>query len=149
MLTRSLFVMVLCFALSIIAQATETKKSVPQQVETDSQQDLAAIMSALKSQKALAGNRVMLDAPEIVDSGVLFNVRITSTIPATDWIALFDDKSTEPVATKFVTSTSGDVLLESRLKLFKTAKLRTVVRAGGKFYEVSKRVLVGVSGCDD
>jgi len=144
MLVKFLCGILLCFAVSISGQAAETKKAEP-----NSQPDTATVLAALKSQKPSPGNRILLDAPEIVDGAVRFHVKIVSTIPATDWIALFDDKSPEPLASRFITTTSGDAILESNVKLPKTAKLRTVVRAGGKFYEVSKKVLVAVSGCDD
>lgn len=149
MLIKYLCVALLSLAVSVSVQAAETINSAPKKVESDSQQDTAAVLAALKSQKPLPGNRIRLDVPEIADSAGGFHAKIVSTIPATDWIALFDDKSSEPLATKFIMTTSGDVLLESNVKLLKTARLRAVVRAGGKFYEVSKKVLIAVSGCDD
>lgn len=136
------FVGVLATLVTIQASAEQAKPVVVDQ-------NLADALVALKSQSPGLGHRILLSVPEIADSGAVFRIKITSTIPATDWIALFDSKVADPVASKFYTSTIGDATLLAEIKLNKTTRLRAIVRAGGKFYEVSKEVKTTLMDCHD
>lgn len=136
------FVAVLAIMCSVQAIAAETKPA-------DAAQEKTAVLAALKSSKPEPGNRILLSVPEIADSDAGFSVKVVSTIPATDWIALFDPKQPDPVASRFFTSITGDTAMTAEIKLPKTTRLRAVVRAGGKFYEVSKEVKVTLTDCHD
>lgn len=136
------FVAVLAIMLAFQADAADTKPTV-------AEQSTAEVLAALKAQKPDSGNRILLSAPEIADSEVVFRVKIVSTIPATDWIALFDPKVADPVSAQFFTTTTGEATFLADIKLQKTARLRAVVRAGGKFYEVSKEVKIALTNCHD
>lgn len=136
------FVAVLAIMLALQASAADIKP-------TDAEQNTAEVLAALKAQKPDPGNRILLSAPEIADSELVFRVKIVSTIPATDWIALFDPKAAAPASSQFFTTMTGDATLLADIKLQKTTRLRAVVRAGGKFYEVSKEVKIALTDCHD
>lgn len=137
------FVVVLTIMMTIHqADAAEVKPMVVEQ-------NTAEVLAALKSQKPDAGNRILLSVPEIADSDSKFRVKIVSTIPATDWIALFDPKAADPIASQFFTTIAGEATLLADIKLQKTTRLRAVIRAGGKFYEVSKEVKITLIDCHD
>ena len=90
----------------------------------------------------LAGNRLLLEAPDIAISGRPVLIKLTSRLPGTDLIALVDERADPALILMEEFSPGLDLSLESSITLKRTSRVRALVRAGGKFYEVSREIKV-------
>ncbi len=95
------------------------------------------------------GNRVLLEVPDIVDGGRNVPVKVTSRIAGTDWIVVLVDRNLTPYVSDQEFSPGQDRSVELKVDLAQTSRVRVVVRAGGKFYQVAREVKVATEGCDD
>lgn len=109
--------------------------------------DANAVLSALGVTAPGPGKQILLDIPDIVDSGAGIPLKIMSAIPATDWIAVLVDRNPTPLAAQFNLSGSTEPEIEVNIKMAQTSMVRALVRAGGKYYAVTKEVKVAIDGC--
>ena len=107
--------------------------------------DSTAVLASLGINNPGPGTQILLDAPEIADGGSSVRVRIMTTFPGADWIALIIDKNPQPLAAQFNIPSGTEPDIELLITLPQTSMLRAVVRAGGKHYAVNKEVKVAVS----
>ncbi len=94
------------------------------------------------------GKRVLLEVPDIVDGGAKVPVKVTSKIPGTDWIAVFAERNLTPLVEAKDFSPGADRAVSLTVNLAQTSKIRAVVRAGGKYFQVSREVKVASTDCD-
>jgi len=88
------------------------------------------------------GPRVLLEAPDIAIAGRLIQVKATSRIPGTDWIALFVDRGNAPLLGLSEFTAGVDHELTASLKLDQTSRVHAIVRSGGKYYRVIREIKV-------
>ena len=90
----------------------------------------------------LAGKRLLLDVPDIVIGGRPVSVLLTSRLPGTDLIVLIDERAEPPLILMEDFAPGLDISLGASITLKQTSRVRALVRAGGKFYEVSREIKV-------
>ncbi len=95
------------------------------------------------------GNRILLEVPEIVDGGHKVPVKVTSKIAGTDWIVVLVDRNLTPYVSDQEFSPGQDRSLSLKVDLAQTSRVRVVVRAGGKFYQVAHEVKVAAQGREE
>jgi sulfur-oxidizing protein SoxY len=92
------------------------------------------------------GKKVLLEVPDIVDgspkTGAAVRVKLTSTMPGTDWMALLLERGSKPLVVYQDFSPGTDRVLEAELNLMQTTRVRALVRVAGKYYIVSREVKV-------
>lgn len=99
-------------------------------------------MTALGAQGPDLGRRVLLDVPDIVDGGKKVSVTVTSKMPGTDWIGILVDRHPEPLQFTQDLPPAAEQTVEAKVDLIQTSRVTALVRAGGKFYQVSREVKV-------
>jgi len=104
-------------------------------------------MAVLGVQAPEEGKRVLLDVPDISDSGSKVLVKVTSRIAGTDWIAVLVDRNLTPFVKDEEFSPGADRSLSLTVDLAQSSRVRVLVRASGKFYQVSRDVKVATDGC--
>ena len=90
------------------------------------------------------GKRILLDVPEIVDEKANVVVKVKTTIPNSDWIAVLVDKNPYPLVGTYDLK-DKEVSFEIKTKLAQTSNVVAIVRANGKYYRVDKEVKVAVA----
>jgi hypothetical protein len=107
---------------------------------------LATLRPPTSFKALLSGNDLLLNSPDIARSGTV-HVKAVSTIPRTDamWLltmqAMPDSGSAMFVGVQFDVSALPEINVP--LQLFKTQSVLLVVRAGGKYYGLSREIKVG------
>ena len=130
---------------SAVASASRTNAAEPRDKAYEAKTFTEA-QTLLGVQSPEPGLRVRLTTPDIVDgsavAGARVPVRVASQIPGTDWIAVFVDRGAKPLVTYRDFPPGDDHELTVSVPMTQTASVRAVVRAGGKFYQVSREVKV-------
>lgn len=92
------------------------------------------------------GRRVLLEVPDIVGlasaSPQPVAVKVVSQIPGTDWIGVFIDRGARPLVDFKEFPPGSEVSWTVRAEVSRTTSVRAVVRAAGKYYQVSREVKV-------
>ena len=88
------------------------------------------------------GAGVLLEAPDIAIAGRPVQIKTTSRIPGTDWIALLVDRGTSPLLAAEEFTAGVDHELTVSLKLNQTSRVHAIVRSGGKYYRVAREIKV-------
>lgn len=91
------------------------------------------------------GKRILLDVPEIVDEKGNLVIKVKSTIPNTDWIAVLIEKNPYPLVGAYDLADKA-MSVEVKSKLAQTSNIIAIVRADGKYYRVDKEVKVAATG---
>lgn len=108
---------------------------------------IAEAMSALGVVNPEAGKRVLLEAPDVAVRGKPLPVKVSSQMPGTDWIAILSERSPTPLVQVQEYSPGADRSLALDVKMEQTGRLRAIVRAGGKYYQVAREVKLADQGC--
>jgi sulfur-oxidizing protein SoxY len=111
--------------------------------------DARALPDALKAlgiAGAVDSDKIDLKAPEIAENGAIVPVEITSAIPGTEALYLFAEKNPQPLVAQFDLS-GAEPFISTRIKMGESARVRAIVKAGGKFYSASREVKVTIGGC--
>ena len=69
-------------------------------------------------------------------------IKLTSRLPGTDLIALVDERADPALILMEEFAPGLDLSLRASITLKRTSRVRALVRAGGKFYEVSREIKV-------
>ena len=98
------------------------------------------------------GRRVRLEVPDIVGlppkGSAAMTVRVTSELPATEWIAVFVEPHTRaPLVALSLVASGAKPVLRADVTVSRTTTVRALVRAGGRFYEVTRQVKTATVGC--
>ena len=116
-----------------------------------------AAFDAISVQGALQGLQVtqsgpsrdiVLIAPQLAENGAIVQIEVESRIPGTEAIAILSDKNPTPLIANFVFAEGTEPYIVTRIKMAETSELKAIVKAGGKYYSVSRKVEVSVGGCD-
>jgi sulfur-oxidizing protein SoxY len=90
---------------------------------------------------------IVLIAPDLAENGAIVQIEVESHIPGTEAIAVLAEKNPTSLIANFVFSNGAEPYVITRIKLAETGELKAVVKAGGKYYSVSKKVEVALGGC--
>lgn len=112
--------------------------------------DARAVAEALKAIGATSiaeSDKIDLKAPEIAENGAIVPVEITSRIPGTEAVYIIAEKNPQPLVAGFDFTGATDPFISTRIKMGETARVRVVVKAGGRFYATGREVKVTIGGC--
>jgi sulfur-oxidizing protein SoxY len=90
---------------------------------------------------------MLLTAPDLAENGAIVQIEVESHILGTEAIAVLAEKNPTALIANFLFSNGAEPYLITRIKLAETGELKAVVKAGGKYYSVSKKVEVALGGC--
>ena len=108
---------------------------------------LPEVLKAIGASSVIESDKIELRAPEIAENGAIVPVEITSRIPGTESIYIIADKNPQPLVAEFDFTGATDPFISTRIKMGETAKVRVIVKAGGKFYATTRDVKVTIGGC--
>lgn len=100
------------------------------------------VLTILGAGSAELGRRVMLEFPAVVVQGAKATVTVTSRIPGTDMMVLIVDRLPHPLVGVKEFAPGVDESLQVEVVVQQTSTLRAVVRAAGKYYQVSRELKV-------
>lgn len=92
-------------------------------------------------------DQIVLKAPEIAENGAIVPIEVSSRIPGTRTIFILADKNPQPLAASFDFLEGSEPFIATRIKMAETANLKIVVKAGDRFYSVTREVKVTIGGC--
>ncbi len=112
--------------------------------------DARSVDDALKyigASSVADSDRIVLKAPEIAENGAIVPIEVSSRIPGTQTIFILAEKNPQPLAASFDLLEGSEPFIATRIKMAETANLKVVVKAGDKFYTVTREVKVTIGGC--
>lgn len=133
-----------CLLLSLSCLAADAKD---QKAALEARSTTAALTALGVPATTEPGRQILLDVPDIVQSGTNVPIRVMSAVPGTDWIAVLVDRNPFPFVGQFEIPARAKPEVELDAKLAQTSAVRAVVRAGGKYYVVTKEVKVTIGDC--
>lgn len=90
---------------------------------------------------------IVLTAPDMAENGAIVQIEVESRIPGTEAIAILVEKNPTPLIANFLFYNGTDPYVVTRIKMAETSELKAVVKAGGKYYSVVRKVEVALGGC--
>ena len=105
------------------------------------------MLKALGVSNAVESDKIDLKAPEIAENGAIVPVEITSAIPGTESIIIVAEKNPQPLVAQFDILPSMEPFISTRIKMGESARIRVLVKAGGKVHTASREVKVTIGGC--
>ena len=108
---------------------------------------VVAALGLLGVANPVPGKQVLLEVPDIASVGQKVPVRVASMIPGTDWIAILVERNATPLALVKDFTPGIDRSASLNLELTQTSRVRAIVRAGGKYFQVSREVKVATDDC--
>lgn len=105
-------------------------------------------LECLHAAKVDASRDITLVAPDLAENGAIVQIEVESRIPGTEAIAILADKNPTPLIANFLFHPEAEPSVVVRIKLAETSELKAVVKAGDKYYSVSRKVEVSLGGCD-
>lgn len=109
--------------------------------------NVAGALQGLGIERAGPGQDIVLVAPDMAENGAIVQIEVESHLPNTEAIAILVDKNPTPLIANFMFSNGADPYVVTRIKMAETSELKAIVKAGGQYYSVSKKVEVAVGGC--
>jgi sulfur-oxidizing protein SoxY len=107
---------------------------------------LADVLAAIGASGATTSLDVAVKAPDIADNSAAVPVEVVTTLPNVESIAILAEKNPTPLIAQ-CTLADFDGTLAIRIKMRETAKVRAIVKAGGKLYTAAKEVKITIGGC--
>lgn len=90
---------------------------------------------------------VAVVSAEIAENGAVVPVRVTSSIPNTEYMAVMVEKNPNPLATAFTIPEGTTANIKTRIKMGETSNVLALVKADGKWFAASKEIKVTLGGC--
>lgn len=107
---------------------------------------LTDALAALGASGATTSLDVVVKAPDIADNSAAVPMEIVTTLPNVESIAILAEKNPTPLIA-YCTLADFDGTLAVRIKMRETAKVRAIVKAGGRLYTAAKEVKITIGGC--
>lgn len=107
---------------------------------------LTDALAALGASGATTSLDVVVKAPDIAENSAAVPVEVVTTLPNVESITILAEKNPTPLIAQ-CTLTDFDGTLTMRIKMRETAKVRAIVKAGGRLYTAAKEVKVTIGGC--
>ena len=86
-------------------------------------------------------------APDRAENGAVVQIEITSKIVNTESIAVLVEHNPTPLIGMFSFSNGALPFVITRIKMAEDSDLKVIVKADGKFFTASKKVVVLENGC--
>lgn len=109
---------------------------------------VSGALQGLQVTQAGPSRDIVLIAPQLAENGAIVQIEVESRIPGTEAIAILSAKNPTPLIANFVFADGAEPYIVTRIKMAETSELKAIVKAGGKYYSVSRQVEVAVGGCD-
>lgn len=106
-----------------------------------------AVLGDLFDGPITESDQVTLKIPDIAENGAVVPVTVSTDLPDVESISVIVDNNPTPLAAMFELSPDSVADVSVRIKMGESSVVRTVVKAGGKFYSASKEVKVTIGGC--
>ena len=108
---------------------------------------MAEALDALGVKVADGSEAIHLTVPEIAENGAVVPVTVASSLANSEKIYILVDKNPNAVAASFSFPEGTESFVTTRVKMKETSSVIALVKAGGKFYRVSREVKVTAGGC--
>ena len=92
-------------------------------------------------------DQITLKVPDIAENGAVVPVTVSTALADVESISVMVDNNPTPLVVLFELSPQSVPDVSIRIKMGESSVVRTVVKAGGKFYSASKEVKVTIGGC--
>jgi sulfur-oxidizing protein SoxY len=109
--------------------------------------DVGGALHGLGVGQVGASRDITLSAPDMAENGAIVQIEVESHIPDTEAIAILVEKNPTPLIANFMFSNGADPYVVVRIKMAETSELKAIVKAGGKYYSVARKVEVALGGC--
>lgn len=90
---------------------------------------------------------VQLEAPEIAENGAVVPIRVSTSLPRVDRIAVLVEKNPTILSAMFQLPEGTEPSIVTRVKMAETCRVIVAVRSEQKVYLASREVKVTVGGC--
>ncbi len=90
---------------------------------------------------------VQFEAPEIAENGAVVPIKVSTSLPRVDRIAILVEKNPTILSSVFQLPEGTEGSIVTRVKMAETCRVIAAVRADGKVYLASKEVKVTLGGC--
>ena len=107
---------------------------------------LTDALAAIGASGATTSSDVVVKAPDIADNSAAVPVEVVTTLPNVESIVILAEKNPFPLIAHCAL-TDFDGTLTIRIKMRETAKVRAIVKAGGRLHTAAKEVKVTIGGC--
>jgi sulfur-oxidizing protein SoxY len=95
----------------------------------------------------ISSNDIEIIAPDKAENGAVVQIEITSKIANTESIAIFVEKNPTALIGNFNFSNGAQPFVITRIKMAEDSDVKIVVKADGKYFTNSKKVIVLENGC--
>jgi len=92
-------------------------------------------------------DQITLKVPDIAENGAVVPVTVSTDLADVESISVMVENNPTPLVALFELSPQSIPDISIRMKMGESSVVRTVVKAGGKFYSASKEVKVTIGGC--
>ncbi len=106
-----------------------------------------SVVSDLFDGPITESDKVTLKVPDIAENGAVVPVTVSTDLADVESISVIVEKNPTPLVALFELSPQSVPEISVRMKMGESSVVRTVVKAGGKFYSASKEVKVTIGGC--
>lgn len=110
-------------------------------------QQMSGALHGLGIEQVGPSRDIVLVAPDMAENGAIVQVEVESRIPDTEAIAILVEKNPTPLIANYQFSNGADAYVITRIKMAETSELKVIVKAGGRYFSVSKKVEVALGGC--
>ena len=106
----------------------------------------AGVESYFGMTQAQETDAIEFKAPLQAENGAVVPVKVTTTLPDPQSIAIVVEKNPSPFASALELM-GAEGYYSARIKMGETSKVSCYVKSGGKLYQVSQQIKVTVGGC--
>ena len=92
-------------------------------------------------------DQITLKVPDIAENGAVVPVSVSTALTDVESISVLVENNPTPLVALFELSPQSVPDISVRMKMGESSVVRTVVKAGGKYYSASKEVKVTIGGC--
>jgi len=111
------------------------------------EKNAATVVSDLFDGPITESDQVTLKVPDIAENGAVVPVTVSTDLADVETISVIVENNPTPLVAMFELSPESVPEISVRMKMGESSVVRTVVKAGGKFYSASKEVKVTIGGC--
>ena len=101
----------------------------------------------LAIQAEIPSKDIEIIAPDRAENGAVVQIEITSNIKNTESIAVLVEHNPTPLIGTFSFSNGALPFVITRIKMAEDSDVKVIVKADGKFFTASKKVVVLENGC--
>lgn len=110
--------------------------------------DIAQVLTeALGISDAVPSDQIKIDAPLQAENGAFVPVKIATTLPAPEAIAVVVPVNPTPLLTVMETTPRTGSYYALRIKMAETGKIFVYVKSGGRLHSATQDVRIAVGGC--